>query len=127
MQNRTFGTNMVSHMLHLGEIFTDRLCCTVMVLSFRTDRTGLCKQRSSLIRFYTVCHSVCITLWKSLVQPCSNFSVMTTIFSGVQIFTSCTVILILHHLFTSFMHLYTHFNLYKFLMGFKISQGLSSI
>ena len=45
-------------------------------------------QRSSLIRVYTVCHSVCI-VWThySMVEPhSSNFRVITTNFLGVRIF-----------------------------------------
>ena len=60
---------------------------TVVILSFRTDRPGQTVQtqtrlRSSLIRVYTVCHSVCI-VWThySMVEPhSSNFRVITTIF-----------------------------------------------
>ena len=42
---------------------------TVMILSFRTDRSGQIRQ-SSLIRVYTVCHSVCI-FWthSSVIKP----------------------------------------------------------
>ena len=50
-------------------------------------------QRSSLIRVYTVCHSVCI-VWApySMVEPhSSNFRVITTNFLGVQIFRKFTV------------------------------------
>ena len=42
---------------------------TVMILSFRTGRPGQTVQRNSLIKVYTICHSVCIvgfiTLWYS--------------------------------------------------------------
>ena len=44
--------------------------------------------RSSLIRVYTVCHSVCI-VWThySMAEPhSSNFSVITTDYLGVRIF-----------------------------------------
>ena len=55
---------------------------TVIFLSFRTDRSGqtvqtqirlLLEERSSLIRVYTVCHSVCI-VWThySMVEPHSS-------------------------------------------------------
>ena len=70
--------------------------CTVMILSFRTDMTGQTVQaqiRSSLIRVYTVCHSVCI-VWThySIEEPhSSNFRVITTIFWGVRIFRKFTV------------------------------------
>ena len=66
-----------------------------MILSFRTDRPGQTVQtqirlllEDSLIRVYTVCHSVCI-VWThyTMVQPhSSNFRVITTIFLGVPIF-----------------------------------------
>ena len=60
---------------------------TVMILSFRTDMPGKTVQTQirhwpSLIRFYTVCHSVCI-VWThySMVEPHSwNFRVITTNF-----------------------------------------------
>ena len=48
---------------------------------------------SSLIRVYTICHSVC-TVWThySMVEPhSSNFRVITTIFLGVRIFRKFTV------------------------------------
>ena len=76
----------------------DIICLTVMILSFRTDRPGqtvrtqirllLQEQscRSSLIRVYTVCHSVCI-VWThySMVKPhSSNFRVITTNCLGVR-------------------------------------------
>ena len=50
--------------------------------------------RSSLIRVYTVCHSVCI-VWThySMVEPhSSNFRVITTNILGVRIFRKFTVI-----------------------------------
>ena len=59
-----------------------------MILSFRTDmlrqtvQTQIRLLRSSLIRVYTVCHSVCI-VWThySMVEPhSSNFRVITTTF-----------------------------------------------
>ena len=57
---------------------------TVMILSFRMDRSWqtVQTQRSSLIRVYTVCNSVCI-FWThdSIVEPhCSNFRISTAIF-----------------------------------------------
>ena len=70
-----------------------------MILSFRTDRPGQTVQtqiRSSLIRVYTVCHSICI-VWThySMAEPhSSNFRVITTNFLGVRIvrkFTVCQV------------------------------------
>ena len=67
---------------------------TVIFLSFRTDRSGqtvqtqirLLLSRSSLIRVYTVCHSVCI-VWThySMVEPHrSNFRSITTNILGVE-------------------------------------------
>ena len=50
--------------------------------------------RSSLIRVYTVCHSVCI-VWThySMVEPhSSNFRVITTNDLGVRIFRKFTVV-----------------------------------
>ena len=75
-----------------------------MILSFRTDmprqtvQTQIRLLRSSLIRVYTVCHSVCI-VWThySMVEPhSSNFRVITTIFLGVRIFRKFTVKLSLY-------------------------------
>ena len=66
---------------------------TVMMLSFRTDRSGQTVQRSSLIRVYTVCYSLCI-FWTrySMVEPhYTNFRVITTKFLGVRIFRKFTV------------------------------------
>ena len=51
------------------------------------------KHMSSLIRIYTVCHSVCI-VWThySMVEPhSSNFRVITTNVLGVRIFKKFTV------------------------------------
>ena len=50
-------------------------------------------QRSSLIRVYTVCHSVCIVQTHNpMVEPhSSNFRVITTNFLGVWIFRKFTV------------------------------------
>ena len=47
----------------------------IMILSFRTDGSGLTVQRSSLIRVFTVCYSICIFLTKyAKVWPlCLNF------------------------------------------------------
>ena len=75
------------------------LLSTVMILSFRTDMPGQTVQTQisscSLIRVYTICHSICI-VWThySMVEPhSSNFRVITTNFLGVQIFRKFTVIL----------------------------------
>ena len=53
--------------------------------------------RSSLIRVYTVCHSVCIvSTHYSIVEPhSSNFTVITTNVLGVRIFRKFTVCKIL--------------------------------
>ena len=65
-----------------------------MILSLRTDRPGQTVQTQiSLIRVYTVCHSVCI-IWTHyyMVEPhSSNFRVITTNFLGVRIFRKFTV------------------------------------
>ena len=52
--------------------------------------------RSSRIRVYTVCHSVCIswTHYCPVKPPCSNFGIITANFTGVQIFRIFTVIII---------------------------------
>ena len=69
---------------------------TVMILSFRTDmprQTVQTQIRSSLIRIYTVCHSVCI-VWThySMEEPhSSNFRVITTNFLGIPIFRKFTI------------------------------------
>ena len=60
-------------------------------ISFQANIT--CMKRSSLIRVYTVCHSVCI-VWThySMVEPHSpNFRVITTNFLGVRIYRKFTV------------------------------------
>ena len=77
-----------------------KLMPTVMIQSFRTDMPGKqcrprsdCSSRSSLIRVYTVCHSICI-IWihYSMIEPhSSNFRVLTTNFLGVRIFRKFTV------------------------------------
>ena len=73
---------------------------TVNIVSFRTGRSGQTVQihdqtapRSSLIRVYTVCNSIC-SFWMqySTVKPsCLNFRVITANFSGVLIFRIFTV------------------------------------
>ena len=63
-------------------------------------------QMSSLIRVYTVCHSVC-TVWAhySTEEPhSSNFRVITTNLLGVQIFTVCFVPPSSH----SYVHILNH-------------------
>ena len=72
-----------------------------MILSFRTNipeqtvqiQIRLLLSRSSLIRVYTVCHSVCIVQTDySVVEPhSSNFRVITTNSLGVRIFRKFTV------------------------------------
>ena len=53
--------------------------------------------RSSLIRVYTVCHSVCIvwTNYSVVKQYCSNVRIITANFSGVWIFWIFMVLLII--------------------------------
>ena len=73
---------------------------TVIFLSFRTVRSGKqcrprsdCSYRSSLIRVYTVCNSLCI-FWMHYskeMPSCSTFRVITTNFLGVRIFRKFTV------------------------------------
>ena len=72
---------------------------TVKILSFQTDMPGQTVQtqiRSSLIRVYTVCHSVCIICTHySMVEPhSSNIRVTTTNFWGIQIFREFMVVLL---------------------------------
>ena len=61
---------------------------TIMILSFRTDRSGQTVQTQiRLIRVYTICNSGCI-FWVhySLVKPSGwNFRVITANFWGVRI------------------------------------------
>ena len=54
--------------------------------------------RSSLIRVYTVCHSVCI-FWThySMVEPYSSNFMITTNFLGVRIFRKFTVSFVLSY------------------------------
>ena len=83
---------------------------TLMILIFRTDMPGQIVQtqiRSSLIRVYTVCHSVCI-VWThySMVEPHnSNFRVITTNFLGVQILRKITVLQFFFFLFLQYSQL----------------------
>ena len=53
------------------------------------------QSKSSLIRVYTVCHSVCIILTHySMAEPhSSNFRVITTNILGVRIYRKFTVFL----------------------------------
>ena len=70
------------------------LLATVMILSFRTDRSGQTVQTQIRLLLYTVYNSVCI-FWMhySMVKPsCSNFRVITTNFWGVQMFRHFTVL-----------------------------------
>ena len=75
---------------------------TVIFLSFWTDRSGqtvqtqirLLLERSSLIRVYTVCHSLCI-FWMHYTKEklsFSTFRVITTNFLSVRIFRKFTVV-----------------------------------
>ena len=68
--------------------FSDR---QVWANSADPDQTA---PRSSLIRIYTVCHSVCIVWTRySMVEPhSSTFRVITTKFLGVRIFRKFTVV-----------------------------------
>ena len=56
-------------------------------------RHGVTAPRSSLIRVYTVCHSVCIvwTHYSTVGSHSSNFRVITTNCLGVRIFRKFTV------------------------------------
>ena len=57
---------------------------TVIILSFRTKRS--CSYRSSLIRVYSVCHSVCL-FWMHyhmVKKHCSNFRVITANFQVTE-------------------------------------------
>ena len=57
-----------------GDRMEGQTVSTVMILSFRTDRSGQTVQTQIrlLISIYTVCHSVCILLWENLFMPCAN-------------------------------------------------------
>ena len=78
---------LISLLLLLCQLFlgtTGKSRNTITILSFRTNRSGQTVYRSSLIRVYTVCHSVCI-FWMhySIVKPPhSNFRVITSKFFG---------------------------------------------
>ena len=78
---------------------------SVMILDNRTDRSGQTVQtqirlllRSSLIRVFTVCYSICIFLTKYLqVWPlCLNFRRITEKFSGVRKFRNFTVLTVVY-------------------------------
>ena len=74
---------------------------TVMILSFRTDMPGqtMQTQRSSLIKVYTVCHSVCI-VWShySMVEPHSlNFGVITIFFLWWRVYEYLGNLRLLHY------------------------------
>ena len=69
---------------------------TVMIQNFRTDRSRQTVQtqiRSSLIRIFTVCYSICIFLKKhnKLWSVFSNFRQITSKFSGVLKLRNFTV------------------------------------
>ena len=79
--------NLQKRMYRNDPKFSDRYARTN---SADPDQTA---PRSSLIRVYTVCHSVCI-VWAhySLVEPhSSNFRVIRKNFLGVRIFRKFTV------------------------------------
>ena len=83
--------------------FSDRY---VWANSADPDQTA---PRSSLIRVYTVCHSVC-TVWThySMIEPhISNFRAITTIFLGVQIFRKFTVFLFFFFFFFFILSVFT--------------------
>ena len=75
---------------------------TVMILSFRTDKSGqtvqtqirLLLERNSLIRVYTVCNCVCIfwMYYSTVKLSCSNFRVITANVFGCPKFLIFTVI-----------------------------------
>ena len=68
--------------------------CNVSKFSDRQVLSKQCRSRSdSLIRVYTVCHSICI-VWMhfSMKNPYeSNFRIITVYFSSVRMFRSFTV------------------------------------
>ena len=68
-----------------------------MILIFRTDRSGqtVQTQRSSLIRVFTVCYSICIFLaeYPKVWPLCLNFRLITAKFSGIRKFRSFTVLM----------------------------------
>ena len=93
---------MGGHVFYMHLWVLQHMQHTVMILSFRTDVPGQTVQTqirlSSLIRVYTVCHSVCI-VWTHyfMVEPhSSNFRVITRNFWGVRIFRKFTVKSLLH-------------------------------
>ena len=79
----------------LCSISCELICgfCSHFVCALILTRCRLGWLDNSLIRVYTVCHSVCIS-WTcySMVEPHrSNFRVITTNFLGVRIFRKFTV------------------------------------
>ena len=89
-------------LLFSGHTVRELWIYTILILSFRTDRSGCrcrsdCSQRSdcSLIRVYIICHSLC-NFWThySIVKWCCfNFRIFKAIFSGFQIFRIFMVVL----------------------------------
>ena len=71
--------------------FSDR---QVWTNSVDPDQTAprLLLERNSLIRVYTVCHSIW-TFYSIVEPPCSKFRVITANFSGVRNFRICTVVI----------------------------------
>ena len=65
---------------HAKNVYISLLLYTIMILSFRTDRSGQTVQIQIrlLIRVYTVCNSICIFLmhYSMAKSPCSNFRVI---------------------------------------------------
>ena len=89
---------MVSIFDYMQEIVADGTVSYRNDPKFSADKFGQTVQTqirlSSLVRVYTVCHSVCIDWTRySMAEPhISNFRVITTNFLGVQIFRKFTVV-----------------------------------
>ena len=88
--------SLVMNKFSLPLVQEGQLSVTVMILSFHTDIPGQTGQTqiSSLIRVYTVCHSICI-IWThySMVEPhSSDFRVISINVWGVWILRKFTVL-----------------------------------
>ena len=93
----SFHKSFMPHNLSLLPKFLSQLePCMIMFLSFWTDSSGQTDQAGpSLIRVYTVWSSLCI-IWMHYTMvkpPCSNYSMITTNFSGVRIYRIFTLVL----------------------------------